>query len=413
MAAISKADRLPDEIKEQILELGQSGVMCKEIRAIINEEHGLSLNEAQVSGHLRRGGVSIAKKSVLSADANPMIQPVEWPQNTNRVDTSQATRQVESAKINLKKNIKQSSCWIKRTIPTDRPIGLVFMSDVHIGSSAIDREALDEHLNLIEANKDALWIMKGGDWWDNFPQGFKDAGAPAGAALSPGEQVSEVENILDRFDKQIVASIAGNHDKMLAKKAGIDIDYFIYRGRSFPHLPEGGIIELTVGQQMYLILWKHEYRFNSYQNDTHAHKQMRRILCPTADIVTLEHLHKGTVESALHGGVYGQDPVVYAQSGTYKIVDPFSMYKYKPGQVSPITIVVFPDQKKMVAFNGRDAISDALALMNGLPKPVKEPERPIDGRVWLRKISKRALKKSGIANLPEKVKAKPKQKGKR
>ena len=91
---------------------------------------------------------------------------------------------------------------------------------------------------------------------------------------------------------------------------------------------------------------------------------MLELLDPTADIVVQEHEHSPGIES-LEKGEYDKKTVVNIRTGAYKINDGFSMDFYKSGRTAPQTIILFPDEKKILAMHGRDAIKDAITYLEG------------------------------------------------
>ena len=57
--------------------------------------------------------------------------------------------------------------------------------------------------------------------------------------------------------------------------------------------------------------------------------------------------------------------MVNIRTGSYKIDDSFSMNYFKSGRIAPQTVVLFPNEKKIVPMHGRDAIKDAITYLRG------------------------------------------------
>ena len=250
------------------------------------------------------------------------------------------------------------------TIPAKAPIGLSFVSDVHLGSPHTNYKAFFSDIERITQDP-RLYVGKGGDWIDNFMGNFRDAEAAAFQLQPPEIQMKFEDSIIKALEKSIVAMIGGNHDKMAGSRTGVSHHRLLRRGDSFAFLPEGGLINLTVGKVTYRILWKHSYRFNSSLNEFNPHHRMGQMLAQ-ADIRVLEHLHSPGVEVVEELEYDQKHTVVNIKTGSYKEADPFSMSRWKAGRRGPETIVLFPDRKKVVPFHGADALEDAQAYMRGL-----------------------------------------------
>lgn len=267
----------------------------------------------------------------------------------------------EAQGFRAKFDIKQleASC----EIPTKKPIALVHISDVHIGSPHTDYQAILEDAELIKKNKN-LYVMLGGDISDKMGT-FRDAGTATGQLHPTTIQIATQEKYIEYLGDSIVAKIGGNHDTMDSRRSGVDSEYFINKGKKYPFLPYGGLIRLRVGKVDYKILWKHTYRFKSSLNQFNSHHRMLEMLEPTADIAVLEHEHNPGIESVEKGEFDSRRTVVSIRTGAYKISDSFSMNYYKSGRTAPQTVVLFPDERKILAMHGRDAIKDAITYLKG------------------------------------------------
>ena len=247
-------------------------------------------------------------------------------------------------------------------VKSKSPISLSFISDVHIGSQYVNYQAVLEDAELVKKSPN-MYVMLGGDVSDKM-NNFRNS-AVAGGQLHPVTiQVLTEEKYIDFLGNKLLAKIGGNHDKMDSKMSGMDSNYFINRGKKYPFLPHGGLIKINVGKAEYKILWKHQYRFKSSLNQFNSHHRMLGLLDPTADIVVQEHEHSPGIES-LEKGEYDKKTVVNIRTGAYKINDGFSMDFYKSGRTAPQTIILFPDEKKILAMHGRDAIKDAITYLEG------------------------------------------------
>jgi len=262
-----------------------------------------------------------------------------------------------------KHNISQTTAEI--TINTDKPIAISIISDAHIGSKFTDYDALEHDLNTVR-DTDGLYCLIGGDFYDNFTPGFKDASAVTGQIQDPKTQLLIYETILKEMEPSIIAIGSGNHNSMSTRKTGVDTEYFVIRGIQKPYLPTGGLLKVHIGDQTYGIIWKHQYRFNSALNKFNAHHRMREMLTPDIDVAILEHEHSPGVESIVVGDLGQRRTVVNIRAGSYKIGDPFSRQFFAEGEPGPQTFFLWPDRHKVLAMHGADALNDAVDHLRGI-----------------------------------------------
>ena len=256
---------------------------------------------------------------------------------------------------------------VKCTIKTDKPIAIACISDVHIGSPYTDYASFKEDLSQILTD-DRIYMLKGGDWADKFQPSFRDKAAVVNQVHPAQVQLLTIEKIMDALDGRIVAALAGNHDEMDMKDTGLSSEFWIHRGREFPYLPNGGLVELTVGSQVYRILWFHNRKTGNSQLNIYNVFRWLRELDVTADIAILEHEHNPGVDSHGVEDFDRKRTIVNIRTGTYKIGDSFSQKFYKDGRIGPQPVILFPDRRKIVPMHGAEGIWDARTYLNGLTK---------------------------------------------
>jgi len=251
------------------------------------------------------------------------------------------------------------------SLPVRCPIGVVFSSDWHFGSPAMNVQAFRNDLEKVKSDA-RLYVCVGGDRMDNFQQSFKDASAAVNQLTPPQMQRLAVEAVLKSIADKVVALIGGNHEAMSVKKTGEDGDYWILRDMPFSYFPFGGLLKLTIGEMTYKVLWKHNYRFNSSLNQFNSHHRMQEILCPDSDINVQEHTHSPGIEVIEAGEFDQRRTVVNIRTGTYKGADAFSMNYFKAGRLGAQVVVLWPDHKRITVFHGEHAITDARAFLDGM-----------------------------------------------
>jgi len=253
----------------------------------------------------------------------------------------------------------------RSVIKTKRPIALCFSSDWHIGNPFVNYTNLTRDLNIILNNRQ-IFMGLGGDLEDKFIPGFYNAEPVANQVVPPQIQMMTVKKIISKFGHKIFAKIGGNHDVRDERATGIRGSDFILTGKTFPYLRDGGLVKLTVGDMEYNIIWKHKWRYNSSLNRFNSHHRMREILYELADIVVQEHIHDPGIEQQNISEFDLKRQVVNIRTGSYLAGDRFSREFFKEGVAGPQTVILFPDRKKIVPFDGPDALLDAEIYLGGI-----------------------------------------------
>lgn len=326
----------------------------------VNDKYDTDLTCEQVRGLFKRyrdvPRVSTikAEKSFVEKAASVISDKKRKPKDLSLEDFIDGFTTAQD----FRRSFDISQIQYDKTIKTKKPIAVAWLTDWHIGSPYTDYGAILADVRFIKEHQ-GFYANLGGDACDNFMPGFKDAGAVMNQLHPATIQLLTEEKIIEYLEPKIIAKNGGNHDAMPSKKTGINTEYFILRDKSFGVMPFGGLINLTVGDVVYKILWKHSYRFKSSLNLFNSHRQMLQTLEPTADIVVQEHEHNPGIEVIERFEFESRKTVVNIRTGTYKISDPYSMTYYKSGRMGPQTVVLYPDRRKILAFHGEDALEDA------------------------------------------------------
>jgi predicted phosphodiesterase len=266
---------------------------------------------------------------------------------------------------------------VRARIDTDKPIGLCFLSDLHLGNVKTDYRSMRRDLSLVRDHPQ-LYVMKGGDWPNKTLGSFRDQTAMSEQISPPQSQVVITEAIINALDGKVVAAIGGNHDNRDERATGLSTEYFIHRDKPFPYLKYGGVVKLTVGSQEYAILWKHHYKGSSIYNELHANIRARRELYPLADIVVMEHTHSPAVKTSRQYDYDLGRMVVDIRTGTYLLDDAYSRDKFKAGRPGPMVVVLYPDRHKIVVPESDcgEMLEDAVVYLRGFNHAEKAKARP-------------------------------------
>lgn len=252
------------------------------------------------------------------------------------------------------------------TIPiqTDLPIAISFGADKHIGQHGVDYDAILRDARAIK-NEPGLYHMEGGDGYHNVIQASKIGSSHNQAPICV--QKGAYVLLMEMLDDSLLAIGTGNHNYWSALAEGEDWDAELARRlrATNPRLiytKHGALINLLVGEMMYPIWRRHVSRFESSFNATHACKQEQRLNCPESRIVVMEHKHKSACETYR----YNDKDCVAIRPGTYSIYDDWALQMgYSGGKPSNPTVILWPQQDKIVAFeNLYDAIAHLRMVRN-------------------------------------------------
>jgi UDP-2,3-diacylglucosamine pyrophosphatase LpxH len=235
-------------------------------------------------------------------------------------------------------------------IEDDKPIGLLFSGDWHVGGLYTDHEAMRRDFACFN-DTDGLYVIGMGDYADNYIT-RSHAGGMFEQIINADKQREIVEHFIDQLADKLLVLIKGNHDNWELKETGEDFVKYLARKVSVPYLWYGGEITLQHGEAEYKIHAHHSYRFNSSLNTTNS---QRHLFGSThADIIALGHLHYNETHAKTSGG----KDTIWIRTGSYKLTDDYSQWigGLKSDPRSPM-VVIYPDAKRVIPFRDyRDGI---------------------------------------------------------
>lgn len=248
-------------------------------------------------------------------------------------------------------------------LDTDKPVTVIFSSDVHFGSIYTDLAKLKEILSIILRTENVFLVING-DYIDNFELPVPKlllAGLNS-QIISPAKQRIWFEALLDELStrKKLLCVNIGNHEefsnndfvkKLLSKNVHISVNR--------------AVIRVKVGNIEYTISLIHKSRFNSIINPIHSNLRELHLNFPFADIVCVSHTHIPSIQTYYYPDKEeGLSKRILVKTGTLKNQDPYTFKFFNPYKVSDIStpgIVLFPGKKKMLQF---DDFLDAVEYLN-------------------------------------------------
>jgi len=245
-----------------------------------------------------------------------------------------------------------------------RYVGIVAISDFHIGHEGVDYKRLQHDIKVI-ANTPNIFMAFLGDAIDNFVS-EKHLGAVINAVTSPKQQLYMLQHLLSMLKNpksKILFVTKDNHvSSRLKKLTGIDwsnkmwSDYGIFYGS------EEIKCELYLGNQKYNILARHSFRGHSSVHLTAAAKKLfKEGMYEDIDIVMLAHKHEGAAELFSYRG----QPRLAIQTSTYKVLDPYAAHLgFHPPEVFMPCIILSPQKKDFILCPNVDIASNMLKTLN-------------------------------------------------
>jgi len=237
-------------------------------------------------------------------------------------------------------------------VQTDKPILLAVRGDWHLCSVFCDHERWLEDCRLI-VSRPYIKSIEAGD--------LLDFGILARMPDLVQEQLASAKiqrQLLWYTFKRLglkdhcLALLTGQHTNWGKAQADFDPIEWLAHDLKLPFLGWGGVLNLQVGKQLWKIVMRHSYSFNSRLNVTHSPKQLLRMgPYGFADIAIVADVHTYAVEVCDLGG----RATAILRPGTYKYTDAFSQRKgYNPAKPYMPGVLLWPDRRTfLVAENFR------------------------------------------------------------
>ena len=226
-------------------------------------------------------------------------------------------------------------------IKTDRPIGLVWWADQHVGGQFVDYERLKWEADEIKANP-YLRVALGGDFSDSFvwlPAAFDDV-------ANLNEQNLYLYKLMEYVGwDRILFCVIGNHPKF-SRRTGLD-GYNEMRDK-IPVFDGIGTVDLVINGITYTGGVIHKARGTSYIDPNFAGKRFLREN-DGYDFVMTAHTHESGAQTINRKDSKGEREVVLLSGKTFKETDDYmdtEGFKRKTGVGLGSNGIIFNHQKK-------------------------------------------------------------------
>lgn len=246
--------------------------------------------------------------------------------------------------------IERSTEWRQQEatvcIDSDRPIGVVFTGDWHIGHRGVDYARMRDDFGLIR-DTDGLYAVGMGDYTDNLIAAPKVPQAPDETMIRLTMQQRLFAATVRRyFSEKALAWVLGNHDHWTDRTTGLHPVMELARETGRPYLHHGGIIHLKMPGVVYKIAVRHSFPGQSRINTLNNQRRLWEAVAG-ADVVVLGHMHFADLGHQQRGG---QD-TIWLRSGTYKVDDDYGQQRVGlPADPRMPMVVFWPDRRQMAPF---------------------------------------------------------------
>ncbi len=257
-------------------------------------------------------------------------------------------------KAGEKLNTKQVKATVE--IDDDKPIGIGYWGDWHIGNKGTDYDSIEDYADKIN-NTDGLYWIGAGDYKDNY---ISDApkGGNFEALIPPGMQDLFVMRYMDKCGEKNIALVRGCHDSWDKKSGDKDFIQTICERINSINLWHGGDLSIKLGDQKYLWRCRHKYKFESGLNVENSMRRINEMKGP-CDVAAVAHLHDPYYMKRHFMGEWR----VLLRTGSHKVWDEYGQQiaGYK-GKIGMPVIIMYPDKRQIIPM----LLDDAIEYLNAV-----------------------------------------------
>jgi hypothetical protein len=275
---------------------------------------------------------SLHTAPVVESEGPPDIPSAELWRDSERRNARHIARVAAKRKVAI-------------TIPDRRPIAIAAISDQHIQTDGpTDLRRMREDAELVRKTP-GLYAMLGGDGVDNH---IKHRSAMVASSSRPKHQWRLYDHYLSLFGLQkILGLISGNHDDWSNDFADVDVVRQLADRHRLFYAQDELLATITVGRFSFRYAMRHQYRYESSFNPTHAIRRWWEMGEADFDVGVLCHKHVLDCEPFVkHGRMrYALRP------GSYQITSGYSRrYGYNHSTPSCPTVIIWPRKGTILGF---------------------------------------------------------------
>ena len=246
--------------------------------------------------------------------------PVLTGSDTIKYDAQVADRLWESAAQVYMEKRKERQAKAKQSIHLgNKPTGIAFLSDLHLGNSGTDYHALLADTKLV-SDTDGMYAVFHGDGLDNWITP-KLQGLQRGQAVSFQTELMLFRRWLELIHEKLLLVVSGNHDNWTQKLSGLDLIPTFLGDTHVLYDPYEVRTTVTCGSGSWDVLIRHKWKYSSIFNPTHGIEVGFDRLTLPFDIGIGGHTHIGTLFRPFYR--HNKERLALL-TGAYKRIDSFS-----------------------------------------------------------------------------------------
>jgi len=285
----------------------------------------------------------------LAEEQEPAL--LQWERHRDDAVTWEELLEHAELGASLQNRMRPVITEASRTIDTNKPTLLVFMSDFHLGSRYTDYRAFIETTKIIKSDPRFNICIVGPDQETAFTW-FHAADAVLNQTIPPYQQIELYRLWLDDMLDRTIAVTSDNHtDRRLEKGLG---DIGLAWRTEVPYFRQWGILKLMVGKTEYRIVMSHKWRGSSIYHKLQPALRLMRDVDPTADIYVTAHTHQPAYMCGVFFPAVRQERPRqhFIVCGTFKTGnDVYSLGFGAGGVLGLPTLALWPNEYRIAAFD--------------------------------------------------------------
>jgi hypothetical protein len=225
----------------------------------------------------------------------------------------------------------------------DKPIGVCYLADLHIGNEGTEHDYILDAVELI-ADTEGAYATLNGDIIDNS---ILHRGSHHNEVVGPRIQKILATSLCESLFNKTLYVLQGSHEEWSKRADDFDFGEYLSNHSMGSYLGHGGDVYLKVKGAEYHLHVRHEYKYESTINIMNAFRQMFDHICPF-DVGVISHMHNPPfiMHTSRWQGKHRKD-VVYVRPGTAKLYDRWSRHKVGSfGAEFEVPVVIFMPEKK-------------------------------------------------------------------
>jgi hypothetical protein len=340
--------------QDDAVKLREEGKIYPEIARLMLDKHGVVLDPEQIRSVCRRREQKqqITKQRITFEDIKKYGETDIEHFFDCMIDLQEAQQALDTRQVDA-----------TITLEDDKPVGVAFWADWHIGAVGVDYHAFKRDTETILAT-DGLYTVGLGDYRDNFIQG-----APSGgmfeAITQPGMQDEVVRWHMRKTAGKWLALVDGCHDHWTVERTGKDFLATLAEDAQALNLWHGGTLTLNLGDQSYRGHVRHKYPGESKYNPLNPARNMMEEY-GQVDFAALAHRHKPALARYYKAG----KRMLLIRPGGYKVGDDFGQRAGGYAGIPTVAVIIlWPNEHRVEGYMdlraGVEALNYARANVRG------------------------------------------------